>query len=194
MSWNEPDHGTPEPAGAREGTGFRLADADAFEQLFRMHASALCALAFRYVRSRDVAADVVQDVFLRLWSDRAQWQVNRSIKAYLYVAVRNRALDLIKHDRVERRWVERTVRESPADDEAVPLFTESSKLDAVAGSLEQLLADFPERRREAFLLRFRDGYSYADIARRMGTTTKTVENQISRALRRLRDVLLPRSP
>jgi RNA polymerase sigma-70 factor, ECF subfamily len=161
----------------------RAGDEGAFETIFRRHVTHLCTLAYRYVESRDLAAELVQDVFLRLWRNRAEWDLQESIKGYLYRATRNRALDYLKHENVERRWAEDSARARLVDADA------HDPTSDVVDDLARALTFLPERRRQVFLLRWRHDLSYAEIAELMGTTPKTVENQMTRALRTLREHL-----
>ncbi len=71
-------------------------DQNAFEQAFRMHYEALCAFAVQYVKDKDVAEDLVQDLFVRVWHDREKINVTTSLKSYLFTSVRNRALNAMK--------------------------------------------------------------------------------------------------
>jgi len=183
-----PERINVEPGDADVLARIRAGDTSAFEAVFREHAAALADFALRYVRSRETAADVVQDVFLNVWQHRASWRTPGSIKSYLFASVRNRALDVLKHGTVAERWAEQVAyAELP---ETAPASVEEV-LDAndLNTALERALALLPERRRRVFLFRFKAGLSYAEIAEVMGTTTKTVENQVSRALKSLREQL-----
>jgi RNA polymerase sigma factor (sigma-70 family) len=71
-------------------------DRAAFEALFRLHYRPLCAFATGYVKDADQAEDIVQDLFFRLWLDRAKVTISTSVKAYLYASVRNRCLNAVK--------------------------------------------------------------------------------------------------
>lgn len=90
----------------------RRGDRDAFELLFRGYYDCLCTFAEGYVRSFSEAEDVVDQVFLTLWESRAEWNLRRSIKSYLYGAVRNGALNHLKH----RCVVERVHKGDPLGD------------------------------------------------------------------------------
>ena len=81
----------------------RAGDTAAFERAFRTYHPALCKFACRYVHSRDVAQELVHDVFATLWEERARLRVGK-LKSYLYAAVRNSAISHLRHERVERRW------------------------------------------------------------------------------------------
>ncbi|MBK6830838.1 MAG: hypothetical protein IPG92_08935 [Flavobacteriales bacterium] len=71
-------------------------DRTAFEALFRLHYRPLCAFAVQYVKDADKAEDLVQDLFFRLWLDRAKLTITTSLKAYLFASVRNRCLNAVK--------------------------------------------------------------------------------------------------
>src|SRR2546429_8919136 len=84
------------------GARIRAGDAAAFERAFRTYHPALCKFAFRYVHSRDVAQELVHDVFATLWEERGRLSVDR-LKSYLYAAVRNLAISHLRHELVARR-------------------------------------------------------------------------------------------
>ena len=168
----------------------RRGDRDAYKALFYTYYEDLCIFAARYVGSHDRGRDVVQTVFAVIWERRADWKVHTSLKAYLYQAVRNRGLNA-------KRAARRRQAVTPSIDEVSPRIpmsvTDGSPLqfkqlnDAVWRAVHQL----PERRRMVFLLHRQHGCTYAEIAQIMGITPKTVENQMGRALKTLREQLAP---
>jgi RNA polymerase sigma-19 factor, ECF subfamily len=162
-------------------------DPAAFEALFRAHYSALCAFAARYADSGAVAEEIVQDVFARVWTDRARWPSPRNRKAYLFTAVRNRALNAGRRRKLEQDWADAEIVGGEAaleiaDEHAIARIEDP----AAHAHLERAVASLPERCRLVMQLRWRDGMSYADIAGVMGISVKGVENQLSRGLRALR--------
>src|SRR5207248_11726469 len=82
----------------------RAGDVDAFEALYRKYWQPLYAFAFRYVRSKEDAEEVVQEVFFRIWRGRADWIPAGAVRNYLYLAVRNAARDRLERAAVARRW------------------------------------------------------------------------------------------
>src|SRR3989440_11560361 len=94
----------------------RAGDAAAFERAFRASLPALCKFACRYVHSREVAQELVHDVFATLWEERARLSVGK-LKSYLYAAVRNSAISHLRHERVERRWREQAPPPTAPPDE-----------------------------------------------------------------------------
>jgi RNA polymerase sigma-70 factor (ECF subfamily) len=158
----------------------RRGDPAAFEALFRAHYQPMCAFASRYTDSIAVAEELVQDVFARVWTDRGRWPAPANPRAYLFTAVRNRALNAGKRRRMEQDWADAEILEGEASGDA------PAGDPAVHANLERAMASLPERCRLVMHLRWREQMSYADIAAVMGISTKGVENQLARGLRALR--------
>lgn len=164
----------------------REGDEEAFEEMFYAYYPRLCAFAQKYVDSEDLARGVVQDVFLKIWERRSQWHVRGDLKPYLYQAVRNQALNYIeRRDRAAEVHREQPRRTQTDTDEEVLYGKE------LAGAIWDAIDDLPQRRRMAFVLHRQHGLSYEQVGQVMGITAKTVENQIGRALKHLREVVAP---
>src|SRR5262245_24468596 len=82
----------------------RAGDRDAFEVIFRTHYAKLADYANTLVRSRDVAEDVVQEVFVALWTQRERLSTPDNLTGYLYRSVRNRGLNQLRHQRMVLQW------------------------------------------------------------------------------------------
>lgn len=170
----------------------RFGDAAAFEALFRRYYTALCGFTAGYTRSLEIAEELVQDVLASVWERRESLNITTSVQAYLYAAARNKAFSHAARGRVERRWTEEVVRRQPAgepiDRSAVP------DSEFYAGELgvvvQRIVADMPERRRIIYQLSRDRHMAYAEIAEVLGIAPKTVEIQISRALKAIRDGLV----
>ncbi|MFL5577548.1 MAG: sigma-70 family RNA polymerase sigma factor [Gemmatimonadaceae bacterium] len=162
-----------------------------FRQLFDDHAEGLRRYARRFVRSRESAEDLVQDVFLRFWRLGARVQQVANARAYLYASTRTRALDVLAHERREERrrreyaapdlWPEGPVL--PPEGEA------SAEADDVARAVERVLEALPRRQREVALLRLREQLTTAQIAERLGISPRTVEAHVAQMTRALRQRL-----
>ena len=169
--------------------GIQNGDERAFEEMFRAYYPQLCRFAAEYVDSANRARDLVQDVFLRIWDRRAEWTVRRSLRAYLYRAVRNRALNAVRHR--DTRHDAQEDLEYTTDGRERRTAADAVHAGALSEEVDDAIQNLPERRRTAFLLHRRHGFTYKEIACAMGITPKTVENQIGRALKALRDELAP---
>lgn len=170
----------------------RVGDERALELVFRAHYAALCDFAARYVREPALAEELVQDLFADLWARRAGWQVSGSLRAYLYSAVRNRALNLRKRQAVERDWERDETDSGPIAQYRSPERPDDAleRRDTRA-RLHAALESLPERCRLVMHLRWRDQLRHAEIASIMGISVKGVEMQLSRGLRALRALLTP---
>jgi RNA polymerase sigma-70 factor (ECF subfamily) len=161
----------------------RAGDTSAFEALYRTYWQRLYTFAFHYVHSKEEAEEIVQEVFFRIWRRRADWLPAGALASYLYLAVRNTALDRLERASVARRWRQRQVQEPEVGLQA---HVEASD---VAAAVERALAELPQKRSAVCKLRLIEGLSYAQIADRLGICEKTVETQLARGLRVLRDQL-----
>ena len=173
----------------------RAGDAAAFETAFRTYHPALCAFAFRYVRSREVAQDLVHDVFTRLWQAQGR-ELRHTLKSYLYAAVRNAAISHLRSALVERRWREHELARAGAAEQPHACNDAHQQLESeeLAAAVRRVLDSLPERCRLALTLRWQRQMSYAEVAEAMEISVKTVEIYVSRGLAALREnyrTLLP---
>lgn len=168
----------------------RLGDERALEQIFRTYYAPLVSFAFRYLRDGAAAEDVVQEVFGALWTARARLTITTSLRSYMYGAVRNRALNIRKHEAVVEDWE----RDESSDDVRAlhPSPIQPDQLldkRLVADRLAKAFDALPERQAQVMLLRWRDELSYAEIAEALGISVKGVEKHLSRGLEALRRAL-----
>lgn len=165
----------------------RAGDESAFDAVFRAHYPRLVRTAESIVGERAPAEEIAQEVMLELWRRRESLQLEQSFGAYLVRATRNRALNHVRHQRIEaRELASATVeaRESPGTD-ADMLGVELER--AVREAIDAL----PERCREVFELSRGQGMRYAEIASLLEISVKTVEKRMGQALSELRERLAP---
>lgn len=162
-------------------------DESAVERVFRAYYAPLASFAFRYLHDAAAAEDVVQDTFAALWAARDRIVIATSLRAYLYAVVRNRALNIRKHEAVVEEWE----REESSDDGGAlyvspPRPDELLDRSLLAGRLAKAFEALPERQAQVMLLRWRDGLGYAEIADALEISVKGVEKHLSRGLEALR--------
>ncbi len=170
--------------------GLRHGDHDAFDAIFRAHYPALVGLAESLLRGRGLAEEVVQEVMLELWRRRDTLVVEESLRAYLFRATRNRSLNQLRHERVRVAAAPRLSVESASAAAAEPNLVQQ-EIDA---ALAEAMGALPPRCREIFELSRVHGLRYAEIASTLGLSVKTVEAQMGKALRILRERLAPWLP
>ncbi|HET7186853.1 MAG TPA: sigma-70 family RNA polymerase sigma factor [Gemmatimonadaceae bacterium] len=168
----------------------RAGDEVAFQSLYLTHHDGLWRFAYTYVRSRDVAEELVQEVFLSLWNARASWEVTTRARAWLFAAVRHLALNHLRHERV----VSRAHGEGTPSAAAAVATIESATMGAPPASqhdvveareldeaVARAIAELPERRRIAMTLRWKEDMSALEIATVLGTTPEAVRVLLTRA-------------
>jgi RNA polymerase sigma-70 factor (ECF subfamily) len=167
----------------------RSGDHEAYEQVFRAYYPPLRIFAERYLQSTDAAKDLVQDILCALWANRERLVVTTTLERYLHAAVRNGALNRLRHLNVEARATVRLL----SDGQRTSLETIDDHDDETAERAQRLaraIARLSASRREVLLLRWQRGLSYAEIAALTGMTAKAVEVQLYRTLRTLRRLVL----
>lgn len=165
-------------------------DRDAFDAIFRAHYAAVVGVAERIAGERAVGEEVGQDVMLELWRRRESLAVDESLRAYLVRAARNRALNHLRHERMKVRTAPHAAGETVTPPDA-PVRLAEAEIDA---AVRAAVSELPERCREVFELSRGQGLRYAEIAGVMGISVKTVEAQMGKALRMLRERLAPWLP
>jgi RNA polymerase sigma-70 factor (ECF subfamily) len=184
----DPASALPSVSDEALAAAFVAGDPRAFETLFRAHYAGMCAFAARMVTRRDVAEDLVQEVFLYIWRNRDAWHIERSVKQYLYAAVRHGALRYLRHERVVRQRLPETVILFDRPPRLADADLESAETIAM---VQAAIAKLPERCRLVYTLHREQGLTYAEVAAVMGISAKTVDVQMGRALKALRKLLGP---
>lgn len=168
----------------------REGDERAFAEIFAAYYARLVAFARASLQTRDVAEEMVQDVFVQIWARRETLTVERSLTAYLFRAVRNRISNERRALRLETAHRDRIVRNLGGGEAAAAGCADDRLGEAeLEQALAEALARLPERPRQVFLLNRRENLSYAEVADVLGIAVKTVEMHMARALAALRESL-----
>lgn len=161
-------------------------DQVAFERLFKTYYFKLTRFAWRYVKSKAIAEELVQEVFANIWENREHWQPTESLKLYLYQSVKYQALDYLKHEQVREeydpQWMER--RDNPTID-----FEDPRRKQQIREAINREIEALPPRSKMTYKLHRYDGLTYKEISEVMDISVKTVESQMTRTLKRLRESL-----
>ena len=158
------------------------AEAALFKQLFKQHASGIYRLAHRQLHSSAEAQEIVQECFLKFWEKRADISADPvAAKGYLYTCAYHAILNQVRR---QHYWVCQDYPENLATERESP----SVKLDYQDLTLcyTHALAQLPTKRREIFTLSRQQGLSNGEIAQQLNISIKTVEAQITQALKAIR--------
>lgn len=158
----------------------------AFEMLFRGLYNPLCRYAYSFLNDRDESEEVVQAAFINLWDKRSAIEIERSAKAYLYRMVRNSCLNSIKHERVRQKHIAHEMMVIEQVHEETAQVINANELEE---RIYEALKALPEQCRIVFQLSRFEELKYAEIAGQLGISIKTVENQIGKALKIMREQL-----
>lgn len=166
----------------------REGDEHALKQIFNLHYSRLLSDIYRIVPDNDACQDLAQEVFVELWRKRSEIDIHTSLRAYLHRAAVNRALNYLK---ISRRFVfdepDQLVR--TADPSAGDIDIKE-KQDNLEAELYAAIDTLPEKCRIVFSLSRFEQLSHREIAEKLGISVKTIENQITKAMKILREALV----
>ncbi len=158
----------------------------AFRQLFDRHYKVLLGTAVNMLKDVNAAKDVTQEVFLQVWQKRETLQIHSNPLAYLKRSVINRSLNHIKS---RKAFVEDTVLQNKASQQVEA--NENLAAQDVEKAMQAALKTLPERCRVIFVMRRLEGMSLKEIAQQLDISPKTVENQITKALKVLQKAVRP---
>lgn len=156
------------------------------ENWFKQYYEALARYAFTLVKKQEEAEDIVQKLFIKLWEKRNELDIKGNPKSYLYGAVHNSSLNHLNS--AARRHAHREVEEdySISAYEKTDSRIESKELEQ---TIELAMQTLPPKCRDVFQLSRQEQLSYKEIAEQLNISTKTVENQMGKALRLMREAL-----
>jgi len=157
-----------------------------FEFLFKMYYKPMCGFAMKYLKDKDLAEEIVQDIFYNIWKKRTELNITTSVKSYLFRSVYNNCLQYIHHQKVVDKYItEKNYEPNFVSVDPMDELRHSELLNALNSSLSVL----PERTRNIFYLSRFEGLKYHEIAEKLTISIKTVEANMGKALKHLRYAL-----
>ena len=172
--------------------GLKNGDKLIFEEVYREYYIPLCYYCLRYVESFSDSEEIVQDLFLKLWEMHDELDIKSSLNAYLYRAVQNYALNFLKKKKTHDKYIVVQGQQpygGVLEDGLGKL--EEEELRAI---LKLAVLKLPEKRRRIFELSRFDGLKNSKIASQLSISVKTVETQMTKALKYLRVTLKEYAP
>jgi RNA polymerase sigma-70 factor (ECF subfamily) len=161
----------------------KAANHAAFKTLYYRYFEALYRFLWRQTSDEELAKDLLQEIFSRVWKNRASLDPQQSIKSYLYRIGRNLAIDHRRHHTPQTDSL-------TAHPEIEPFYSADEHFE-LHDKIQAAIANLPEPVRLVFVMNRFDGIKYAEIAAMLNISVKTVEARMSKALAILRKKLAP---
>lgn len=168
-------------------------DKEAFKSLFNNYYPGLLFYANSIINDTDISKDLLQDIFLKIWEKHEEFSIQSSIKSYLYISLRNACLDFIKHEQVKKKYIDNAfleLKEIELKFYDTMVISQNEKIfedciEEIKINIEKL----PEQCKEIFKLSRFKGMKNKEIARHLNLSIRTIDTQIYRALKFLRQKL-----
>ena len=160
----------------------RKGDIDAFDQVFSRYASRLYGFALKYLKSKEEAEGLVQDVFLKIWENKKNIKKDSSFKSYLFTIAYHDMCRIFRSRQIYLKFVEKSglVEKTAIDPE------EQIEYKSALEQVNRLIEKLPEKQKRIFIKSRKEGKSSKEIAKEMNLAPGTVDNNISAALKFLR--------
>ncbi len=146
----------------------------AFAQLMYEFSDVLGVYIFRLTHSREMAEEIVQDVFLKIWQNRESLPNVGNIKAWLFVVSRNRAISVLRKVINERLNYAKMVN-------SLTLVEGDDDMEERYKAMENAIESLPPQQKRAYILNRREGFSYNEVAKQMGLSKETVKKHLQHA-------------
>lgn len=156
-------------------------DIAAFEEIYNRYWDKLYVAAYKRLRFREGSEEIVQDFFTKFWMNRADIEIHSSFAGYLFTAIRYQVLNYMEKEMVRSNYKD-SLQISLSNNST----EESVLLNDLTLNLDRAVKELPDRCRSIFELSRNEFKSNKEIAEELGISEKTVENQLTKALRRLR--------
>jgi len=157
-----------------------------FEKLFKEHFTGLCYFAQKYLGDLDSSKEVVHAVFVKIWENRSEFDFEKPAKSYLFTSVYNRSMNVIRDNKKFSNPEDEEVHTATLEQGE---FTDTMEVSELEGKIKMSIQKLPEKCREIFELNRFEGKKYAEIAEHLNISIKTVEAQMSKALKILKTEL-----
>lgn len=156
----------------------------AFEEVYQRYWGILYIHVLKFLRNEEEAKDVLQDLFVSLWMKSADLNINTSLSAYLYSAIRNKAFNLIDRKAIQDNYVQSIAQFIDRNEYTSD---QDLRLKELKHEIESEINRLPEKMRKIFEMSRIEYLSHKEIAEKLGISDKTVRKQINNAIKIIRN-------
>jgi len=161
-------------------------DLQSFDLIYKHYSQRLYGFAYSILKNHEDSKEIVQETFLKLWNTREQLKTDQSLKSYLFKISYNTSIDLIRLRLKSEKYTEYLKFHFSEDAGGVENLADYHEL---SDTIQKIVDELPDQRKRIFRMSREEGLSHAEIADKLGVTTKTVENHINLALKTVRKKL-----
>ncbi len=161
-----------------------MKDPQSFERIYRDFFPGLLSYAKWLIKDESDAQEIVQDVFLKIWESGQVYEADPRLKAYLFKAVKNKALNFLR----DKKKFSRDENEAIVIDYQMNA-QERLEFNTLKAQIDFAIGRLPDRCKMVFLLKRREGLSHKAIAELMEISEKTIENQMTKAMKMIKEFL-----
>jgi RNA polymerase sigma-70 factor (ECF subfamily) len=161
-------------------TLIKQGDSRALDCIFRKYYSSLCRFATYMTNRKDLAEEIVADVFFRIWDKRETLTVEKNVRSYLFTATRHTCINYMKQEKHIMEDLSEDIVEETSGPEEELMYRE------LESRVTSLVEHLPLKRKAIFQLNRFEGFTYNEIAEILSLSAKTVENQMGKAIKQLK--------
>ncbi len=161
-------------------------DLEAFDQIFKKYGDRLFGFALKYLKSKEDSEGLVQDVFLKIWENRANLKKESSLKSYLFTIAYHNMCGLFRKKQIQAK-----IKDEIGFGKSLSVnLEEQLEYKSTIEQIDKLIDKLPEKQKMIFIKSRKEGKSTCEIADDMKLAPGTVDNQISATIKFLRKNLL----
>ncbi|GAF03711.1 RNA polymerase sigma factor [Saccharicrinis fermentans] len=166
---------------------FKAGNTKAFDTIYGMLSKRLCRFVRYSINNNEDVQEIVQEVFIKLWNERENLNLNKSFEAFVFTITKNKIHDYLRKTLQEKKYIESIIQNYSFQDNELEDIVNFRETDA---TIKKLIGMLPERRRKAFVLSRFGGKSYREISALMDISENTVDTHIRKALTFLKEGLI----
>ena len=165
---------------------FKAGDASAFDEIYGEYSRKIYYFALGLLKDKELARDLVQEVFVSLWDKRSQVDLSLNFDNYIFTIAYNSIRKFFRRQSIGSKVIDHLVKNSPEIIEQVDGHIIYEELLVLAN---QTIEKLPPRRKMVYKLNKQEGMKIKEIASKMNISTRTAENHLAEALKYLKEEL-----
>ncbi|GGH10267.1 MULTISPECIES: RNA polymerase sigma factor [Pedobacter] len=169
-------------------TGLKAGDKVAFKQLYEVYSGRLASKLIYLLKSEELAQDILQDVFLKIWTNREMIDIELSFGAFLYKIATNLSKNVIR-----KNVYDQLMRHQIGQEEVYHPIEEGDDAEEAKAILDQAMGQLTDRQREVYTLHKIEGLSYQEISEKLNISLSAINHHIQKANKQLKAILKSRS-